>query len=104
MYAVIKTGGKQYKVEEGDKLRVEKLEFAKGDEITFDQVLFIGGDEYILGKPVIEGATVKAKVVRQMRGPKVLIFKMKRRKGYHKKQGHRQSLTEIAITGITKGA
>jgi len=104
MYAVIKTGGKQYKVEEGDRLRVEKLEVAKGDEITFDQVLFIGGDEYILGKPVIEGAAVKAKVVRQMRGPKVIIYKMKRRKGYHKKQGHRQNLTEIAITGITKGA
>ena len=67
-------------------------------------MLFIGGEEFILGKPVIEGASVKAKVVRQMRGPKVVIFKMKRRKGYHKKQGHRQDLTEVSITGIKKGA
>jgi large subunit ribosomal protein L21 len=104
MYAVIRTGGKQYKVEEGDKLQVEKLAAVKGDEITFDEVLFIGGEEFILGKPVIEGASVKATVVRQMRGPKVVIFKMKRRKGYHKKQGHRQDLTEVSITGITKGA
>lgn len=104
MYAVIRTGGKQYKVEEGDRLRIEKLEVAGGDEVSFDQVLFIGGDEYILGRPVIEGASVKAKVVRQMKGPKIVIYKMKRRKGYHKKQGHRQNLTEVTITGITKGA
>lgn len=101
MYAVIRTGGKQYKVEEGDRIQVEKLEGVKGDEIAFDDVLFIGGEECILGKPTVEGASVKAKVVRQMRGPKLLIFKMKRRKGYHKKQGHRQNLTEVAITAIS---
>ena len=103
MYAVIRTGGKQYKVEEGDRIQVEKLEVVKGDEIAFDDVLFIGGEECILGKPTVQGASVKAKVVRQMRGPKLIIFKMKRRKGYHKKQGHRQDLTEVTITGISTG-
>lgn len=103
MYAVIRTGGKQYKVEEGDRIQVEKLQAGKGDEIAFDDVLFIGGEEYILGKPTVQGASVKAKVLRQMRGPKLIIFKMKRRKGYHKKQGHRQDLTEVTITGISTG-
>jgi large subunit ribosomal protein L21 len=103
MYAVIRTGGKQYKVEEGDRIQIEKLNAAKGDEIFFDDVLFIGGDECILGKPRVEGASVKAKVVRQMRGPKVIVFKMKRRKGFHKKQGHRQDLTEVSITRISRG-
>jgi large subunit ribosomal protein L21 len=103
MYAVIKTGGKQYKVEEGDRIQVEKLNAAKGDEIAFDDVLFIGGDQCILGQPKVDGATVKAQVLRQMRAPKVIIFKMKRRKGYHKKQGHRQDLTEVRITAINTG-
>jgi large subunit ribosomal protein L21 len=103
MYAVIKTGGKQYKVEEGDRIQVEKLTAVKGDDISFDEVLFIGGDEYILGSPRIENAKVSAKVVRQMRGPKLIIYKMKRRKGYHKKQGHRQDLTEVTITKISTG-
>lgn len=103
MYAVIKTGGKQYKVEEGDRIQVEKLNAAKGDEIAFDDVLFIGGDQCILGQPKVDGASVKAQVLRQMRAPKVIIFKMKRRKGYHKKQGHRQDLTEVRITAINTG-
>jgi len=103
MYAVIKTGGKQYKVEEGDRLQVEKLQVDKGDEVAFDDILFIGGDEYILGTPKVEGASVQAKVLRQMRDKKIIVFKMKRRKGYRKKQGHRQYLTEVCITKINTG-
>ncbi|HOO46265.1 MAG TPA: 50S ribosomal protein L21 [Deltaproteobacteria bacterium] len=103
MYAVIKTGGKQYKVEEGDTIQIEKLDAAKGDTITFDDVLFIGGDEYRLGSPKLEGVTVSGRIVRQMRAKKIIVFKMKRRKGYRKKQGHRQNLTEIYITQIAAG-
>lgn len=104
MYAVIKTGGKQYKVEEGDRLQIEKLDAERGDEITFDEVLFVGGDEgYRLGNPKVEGVTVNGKVVRQLRGRKIIVFKMKRRKGYRKKQGHRQNLTEVFITKIDTG-
>ena len=103
MYAVIKTGGKQYKVEEGDTIRVEKLAGEKGDTITFNEILMIGGDEYVVGSPLIEGAQVSATVVRQFKDKKVIVFKMKRRKRYHRKQGHRQELTEVRITGIAKG-
>jgi large subunit ribosomal protein L21 len=104
MYAVIKTGGKQYKVEEGDRLQIEKVDAERGEEITFDEVLFVGGDEgYRLGTPKVEGVTVNGKVVRQLRGRKLVVFKMKRRKGYQKKQGHRQSLTEVFITKIDTG-
>ncbi|HPW68485.1 MAG TPA: 50S ribosomal protein L21 [Deltaproteobacteria bacterium] len=104
MYAVIKTGGKQYKVEEGDRVQIEKLDAASGDTVTFDNVLFIGGDEeYQLGTPNLDGVTVDGKVVRQLRGKKIIVFKMKRRKGYRKKQGHRQNLTEVFITKINAG-
>ena len=103
MYAVIKTGGKQYKVEEGDKIQIEKLEAAAGETVTFDEVLFIGGDEYKLGEPKLTGATVTGTVQRQLRAKKIIVFKMKRRKGYHKKQGHRQYLTEVSITKIDSG-
>jgi len=104
MYAVIKTGGKQYKVEEGDTVRIEKLNAQKGDEITFDDILFIGDEEeYQLGKPIVDGASVKARVVRQMRDKKIIVFKMKRRKRYRKTQGHRQDLTEICITKVEPG-
>ena len=103
MYAVIKTGGKQYKVEEGDTIQIEKLDAEKGDTITFADVLFVGGDEYKLGSPKLEGITVSAKIVRQMRAKKIIVFKMKRRKGYRKKQGHRQNLTEVTITQIAAG-
>ncbi len=100
MYAVIRTGGKQYRVEEGDTIQIEKIAGEKGDEILFDEVLFIGGDEYRMGTPIVAGAAVTGRVVRQMRGKKIVVFKMKRRKGFHKKQGHRQNLTEISITRI----
>jgi large subunit ribosomal protein L21 len=103
MYAVIKTGGKQYKVEEGDTIRVEKLAGEKGDTVTFDDILMIGGEEYVVGSPTISGARVDGRVVRQFRDKKIIVFKMKRRKRYRRKQGHRQDLTEVRITGIEKG-
>lgn len=103
MYAVIKTGGKQYKVEEGDTVQIEKLDAAKGDAVTFDDVLFVGGDEYKLGSPKLDGITVNGRIVRQMKARKIVVFKMKRRKGYRKKQGHRQNLTEVYITQIAAG-
>jgi len=102
MYAVIRTGGKQYKVEEGDILHVEKLEAEKGDSVTFDEVLLIGGEDYTIGTPTVNGAKVSASVVRQFRDKKIIVFKIKRRKRYRKTQGHRQYLTEVRITGITK--
>jgi large subunit ribosomal protein L21 len=103
MYAVIKTGGKQYKVEEGDTIRVEKLPAGKGDTVTFDTILLIGGDEYVIGSPTISGAQVSAQVLRQLKDKKIIVFKMKRRKRYRRKQGHRQELTELRITSIVKG-
>lgn len=101
MYAIIKTGGKQYRVAEGETLRVEKLN-AEGDSNTvkFDQVLLVGGDEVKIGTPMVEGASVDAEILRQGRAKKIIVFKKKRRKGYHKKQGHRQAFTEVRITGI----
>ncbi|NQD80745.1 50S ribosomal protein L21 [Pseudomonas seleniipraecipitans] len=101
MYAVIVTGGKQYKVTEGEYLKVEKLEIATGEAVTFDRVLLIGnGDDVTIGGPVIEGATVSAEVVSQGRHDKVTIIKFRRRKHHMKRQGHRQWFTEIKITGI----
>ena len=99
MYAIIKTGGKQYRVTEGDTLRVEKLN-VEGTNVTFDQVLLVGGDEVKIGAPLVEGASVSAEILRQGRAKKIIVFKKKRRKGYHKKQGHRQAFTEVKITGI----
>lgn len=100
MYAIIKTGGKQYRVTEGDTLRVEKLN-VEGNSVTFDQVLLVGGDQVKIGAPLVEGASVSAEILRQGRAKKIIVFKKKRRKGYHKKQGHRQAYTEVKITGIT---
>jgi large subunit ribosomal protein L21 len=100
MYAVIKTGGKQYRVAEGDTLRVEKLAGSVGDGVTIDQVLLIGGETLKLGKPLVAGAKVEAKIVRQGLGPKVLIFKLRRRKNYRRKRGHRQPFTALEITKI----
>lgn len=102
MYAVIKTGGKQYRVTSGDKLKVEKLVADVGAEITFDQVLMVAdGDNVKVGAPMLSGAAVKATVVSHGRGDKVRIFKMKRRKHYRKTQGHRQHYTEVQISGIS---
>lgn len=102
MYAIIKTGGKQYRVSEGQTLRVEKLDGDQGDSVRLDEVLLLGGDgETRIGRPFIEGAAVDAQIVRQGRAKKIIVFKKKRRKGYHKKQGHRQAFTELRITGIS---
>jgi large subunit ribosomal protein L21 len=101
MYAVIKTGGKQYKVAPGEKLKVEQIPADVGAEVVLDQVLLIGeGDSVRLGQPTVAGATVKATVVAQGRGDKVRIFKMRRRKNYHRTQGHRQGYTELKIDSI----
>lgn len=101
MYAVVKTGGKQYRVIGGQKLKVEQLLAKVGAEITLDQVLAVGeGESVKLGAPLVAGATVTAKVVAHGRGDKVHIFKMRRRKHYRKQQGHRQNYTELEIVGI----
>ncbi|MDR0933597.1 MAG: 50S ribosomal protein L21 [Burkholderiaceae bacterium] len=101
MYAVIKTGGKQYKVVAGQKYKVEAIPADIGSEITIDQVLAVGEGESIrFGTPLVEGVTVQATVVTQGRHPKVKIFKMRRRKHYQKRQGHRQNYTELQIVSI----
>ncbi|MCK6586057.1 MAG: 50S ribosomal protein L21 [Polyangiaceae bacterium] len=101
MYAVIKTGGKQYRVAEGQKLRVEKLAGNAGDKVTFDEVLLVGGDTPKIGQPLVKGASVAAEIVGQDRGKKIVVFKFKRRKNYRRKNGHRQPYTELKITGIS---
>jgi large subunit ribosomal protein L21 len=101
MYAVIKTGGKQYRVAAGEKIKVEQIPAAVGAEITLDHVLMVGeGDSVKIGSPLVAGAKVTATVIAQGRHPKVKIFKMRRRKHYQKHQGHRQNFTEIQISGI----
>ena len=102
MYAVIKTGGKQYKVAAGEKIKVEQIAADVGQEIVIDQVLAVGnGAELKVGSPLVDGATVSATVVAHGRHDKVRIFKMRRRKHYQKRQGHRQGYTEIEIGAIT---
>ena len=102
MYAVIKTGGKQYRVAAGEKLKIEQLPADIGAEIVLDQVLLVAdGDQFKMGRPLVTGASVQAKVLAQGRHDKVRIFKLRRRKHYQKHQGHRQNFTEIEITGIT---
>jgi large subunit ribosomal protein L21 len=100
-YAVIKTGGKQYRVQQGDKIEVEKLDLEVGTETTFSDVLLVGeGDSIKVGAPTVTGASVVAKVVDQFRGPKGVAFKFKRRKGFHKTKGFRRHLTKLEITSI----
>jgi large subunit ribosomal protein L21 len=102
MYAVVKTGGKQYRITPGEKLKVEQISADVGAEVVLDQVLMVGdGDSVRLGQPTLAGATVKATVVSHGRGDKVTIFKMRRRKHYQKHQGHRQNYTELKIDSIT---
>jgi large subunit ribosomal protein L21 len=101
MYAVVKTGGKQYRVVAGDKLKVEQIPADVGAEVILDQVLMVGeGESVRLGQPILSGASVKATVVSHGRGEKVKIFKMRRRKHYQKHQGHRQNYTELKIEAI----
>ena len=102
MYAVVKTGGKQYRITPGEKLKVEQISADVGAEVVLDQVLMVGdGDSVRLGQPTLAGATVQATVVSHGRGEKVTIFKMRRRKHYQKHQGHRQNYTELKIDSIT---
>jgi large subunit ribosomal protein L21 len=100
MYAVIKTGGKQYKVSEGDLFKVEMLDGAVGDTIELDQVLMVGGAEVKIGTPLVPGAKVKAQIVAQEKDKKILVFKSRRRKGYRKKFGHRQQITRLKVAAI----
>ncbi len=101
MYAVVKTGGKQYRVAPGEKLRVEQIPADIGSEVVLDQVLMVAdGDDVTVGNPLVAGAQVRAKVLSHGRGKKVTIFKMRRRKHYQKHQGHRQNYTELQIESI----
>ena len=102
MYAVIRTGGKQHRVVAGERLKVEKLIGDVGAELQFTDVLLVGADDNIqIGRPLVDGASVSAKIVTQGRGPKIKVFKRKRRQGFHKMIGHRQPFTEVEITSIS---
>lgn len=100
MYAIIATGGKQYKVSEGDVISIEKLGAEEGEKVTFDQVLAVSNDGLKVGSPTVDGASVEASVVRNGRTRKVIVYKFKRKTGYHKKNGHRQSFTQVKIDKI----
>lgn len=100
MYAIIKTGGKQYCVEEGKKISVEKLDAEVGAEVVFDQVLLVAGDELRVGQPTVAGAKVTAKVLEQGKGAKIRIFKYKAKSNYRRRQGHRQPFTKVEVTKI----
>ena len=101
MYAIIVTGGKQYKVSAGDVLFIEKLEAEAGDEVVFDQVLAVGGDNgIIVGTPTVEGASVSGKVIKNGKNKKIYVYKMKAKKNYRRKQGHRQPYTKVEIVGV----
>ena len=102
MYAVFRTGGKQYRASKGDRLRVERLQAGEGDTVEFDEVLLVGeGANVKLGSPLVSGSKVKAKVMSQGRGKKIVVLKFKRRKNYKRVKGHRQNYTEVEITSIT---
>ncbi len=100
MYAIFKTGGKQYKAQKGDVLRVEKLTAEEGKKIQISDVLFIGGETPVVGDPLVKGATVTVKVVAQTRNKKIIIFKKKRRHNYRRKNGHRQPVTVVEVVDI----
>ena len=104
MFAVLNTGGKQYKVSQGDLIEIEKLESNVGDTVTLDQVLMVGeGEDVQVGSPYVPGCKVTGEVTEQGKGAKIIVFKKKRRKGYRRKNGHRQLFTQLKITEITKG-
>lgn len=101
MYAIIKTGGKQYKVAEGETLLVEKLDVAEGESVVFDQVLTcVNGTDVKIGQPLVQGASVKAKVVEHGKGEKIFVFKYKAKSNYRRRQGHRQPFTKVEIEKI----
>ncbi len=100
MYAIIATGGKQYTVAEGDVIKVEKLGFEAGETVTFDQVLVVNNGEVKVGNPTVAGATVSATVIKDGKAKKVIVYRYKRKSGYHKKNGHRQQYTQVKIEKI----
>lgn len=101
MYAVIETGGKQYRVLEGDTIYIEKLEAQEGDDLVFDKVIAVGKDDgFVAGAPYVDGAKVAAKVVKNGKGKKIMVFKYKAKKNYRKRQGHRQPYTKVEIQKI----
>jgi large subunit ribosomal protein L21 len=104
MYAVFKTGGKQYRAGKGDTVKIEKLDAAEGDSVEFDEVLLVGeGDNVKIGAPLVDGSKVKAKVLIQAKDKKIDVIKFKRRQNYRRTHGHRQHFTLVEITGITGG-
>ena len=103
MYAIIETGGKQYRVQKNDEFKVEKLQAEKGDDVVFDKVIAVGGDELRLGSPYVTGFTVKAEVLEQGKGDKIIIYKYKAKKDYRRKNGHRQPYTLVKVTDICEG-
>jgi large subunit ribosomal protein L21 len=103
MYAIVKTGGKQYKVAEGDVIEVEKLAGAPGDALTLSAVLLVDGDDIVTDAAALAAAEVSAELVAHTKGPKIRIHKFKNKTGYHKRQGHRQPLTQVKVTGISTG-
>ncbi len=100
-HAIFKTGGKQYRAAEGDRIRIPKTDGNPGDKLTFDQVLALDGDSPKFGKPFLAGVKVEAEILKQDRDKKLIVFKFKRRKRHRKKAGHRQDFTEVKITGIS---
>ena len=104
MYAIIQTGGKQYRVQEGDEFKVEKLVAEVGETVVFDEVVAVGGDKLIVGTPFVEGYSVQAEVLEQGKNDKVIIYKYKAKKDYRRKNGHRQPYTLVKVTGIGTGA
>ena len=100
MYAIIETGGKQYKVAAGDVIRVEKLDVKEGDSVNFDKVLVVADNEVLVGSPYVSGKVVSATCLKQGKDKKVVVYKYKRKSGYHKKNGHRQLFTEVKINSI----
>ncbi len=104
MYAIIKTGGKQYRVQQGDEFRVEKLDANVGDKVVFDEVVAVGGDKLVVGTPFVEGCCVEAEVLEQGKAYKVIIYKYKAKKDYRRKNGHRQPYTLVKVTGIGASA
>ena len=104
MYAIIRTGGKQYRVQENDEFRVEKLDAQVGDKVVFDEVVAVGGDELVVGTPLVEGCVVEAEVLEQGKADKVIIYKYKAKKDYRRKNGHRQPYTLVKVTGIGASA
>lgn len=104
MYAIIRTGGKQYRVQPGDVIRVEKLEQPLGTEVELTDVLMIGGEAPVLGKPLVEGAKVTVVITKQAKDRKIIIFKKRRRQGYRRLKGHRQQFTELFVKAIAHGS